>query len=1187
MSLSPKLHYKNLADQEWVARLAVHFQAVAEKFSPHDTVFSFHAGSELVDNALSAACSLHTAPASIKSSNSLRQTGLAGISEDVGESQPTTGPESSTEKENGKLDAQDDTTSSKRKPNIVTPPPVREDSSPAPSSRTVRVTDKALPPTPDSPSNDGRSRQSLDHDEYQVRPSYEGRQSSQSTRPSTREGYDVYGYRPKIKVGPRPSLESYTGFSSSDPATRIYDPRPVSTLPASVRMPARKALSSKNIPRQRDKIPTLQRSPEPKPSSALMTKSSRSSMSSSPTVVPDPPISKPITKAVRSPSSDAKTSTMTPEKKRLMKALELRQKQLAAQRKAQDLESKEMTTYPDNIKVAKASQDEDLLRSTMNASEAINSPIGFQCELGDEDSGIVHLATRELVGTNNSNVDASPISGPEASDGPSTQASSISDEELPCLVHEIANDHNMPTSRDKIPIEATRISDSALCDTEEGTSSPNEEDSSTAVIAKNLNPEIISQPGSMSCRKEIIIGEEPELAEGASYVYLVEGKDDGNPPILPAMNATGRLSSNSEASPSPREKTLLNMASVASAPNDHQLQESQYRSAPPDISESETSIIHQALSPSGREDEPMCLAPIRASATSLQEEQLLIPREGLKESSQDATGHPNENGGHSILIQVSGEVRPPSEGSLAENRGPRQNRRHGLVEPVRRLSGGEISDDQSLSDDSLMEELQSATVQEAKPISVSKSPITSVFPRPSSEQRPESKSGRSASTPLQNSSTIGLNLVPEQSTLLSPRSVSASKPRSATPPQLSPPMLGKVGVSSGISQRIKALEKLSSRPTSPSASLSSPANATSAFATLGSRKSSLKSRPGTSDRPQSRQNKLSSSPILSPTASFEVTHPKPYNQFVSVNVASKTGKLRPDSISVTARIVRDARNKTPEVPRDASEPHVMDLHHSPLKVEHKSADALSPFPKKPTTKRQNTAPSVCSTSTDHRSETLSNSRHDSIASGSNSSRRGSETDLPCSVSEISLSGLSGDGTKEEKKESRKSRLLKRMSNSMAASRRSIATALSPPPVREESIAEHQECLPEAPLPSVEIGELNIQFPDTLVSSERLSGDHTNQLNQLWKRRQVTIDAQGILVLSPSKADGNSRVVTKRFPLLEFHSPYIPDQDRQEMPNSVNLDFKDGSTLQCACENLSRQAHVLGALTQAHHLYNNK
>lgn len=57
-------------------------------------------------------------------------------------------------------------------------------------------------------------------------------------------------------------------------------------------------------------------------------------------------------------------------------------------------------------------------------------------------------------------------------------------------------------------------------------------------------------------------------------------------------------------------------------------------------------------------------------------------------------------------------------------------------------------------------------------------------------------------------------------------------------------------------------------------------------------------------------------------------------------------------------------------------------------------------------------------------------------------------------------------------------------------------------------------------------------------------------------------------------------MTKRYPLSEFHPPYIPDQDRQELPNSVVLDFKDGSTLQCACEHLQGQAGVLKGMFKA-------
>ena len=65
------------------------------------------------------------------------------------------------------------------------------------------------------------------------------------------------------------------------------------------------------------------------------------------------------------------------------------------------------------------------------------------------------------------------------------------------------------------------------------------------------------------------------------------------------------------------------------------------------------------------------------------------------------------------------------------------------------------------------------------------------------------------------------------------------------------------------------------------------------------------------------------------------------------------------------------------------------------------------------------------------------------------------------------------------------------SNSMAASRRSIATALSPPLVREESIAEHNELPQEIRPAAVEVGDVNIQFPDTLVNDARIT--KTSQL----------------------------------------------------------------------------------------------
>jgi hypothetical protein len=97
-----------------------------------------------------------------------------------------------------------------------------------------------------------------------------------------------------------------------------------------------------------------------------------------------------------------------------------------------------------------------------------------------------------------------------------------------------------------------------------------------------------------------------------------------------------------------------------------------------------------------------------------------------------------------------------------------------------------------------------------------------------------------------------------------------------------------------------------------------------------------------------------------------------------------------------------------------------------------------------------------------------------------------------------------------------------------------------------------------PPAAVEIGEVNVQFPDTL----------------LWKRRFIRIDNQGFLVLTPGNVDSSNRNMVKRYHLTEFKTPCIPDEERQELSNSILLDFVDGSTLQCACESRQGQAFVL-------------
>jgi hypothetical protein len=58
---------------------------------------------------------------------------------------------------------------------------------------------------------------------------------------------------------------------------------------------------------------------------------------------------------------------------------------------------------------------------------------------------------------------------------------------------------------------------------------------------------------------------------------------------------------------------------------------------------------------------------------------------------------------------------------------------------------------------------------------------------------------------------------------------------------------------------------------------------------------------------------------------------------------------------------------------------------------------------------------------------------------------------------------------------------------------------------------------------------------------------------------------------------HQKAVAKRYPLQDFKLPYVPDLDRQELPNSVLLDFVDGTTLQIACEDSMTHRQVVHLL----------
>jgi hypothetical protein len=469
-----------------------------------------------------------------------------------------------------------------------------------------------------------------------------------------------------------------------------------------------------------------------------------------------------------------------------------------------------------------------------------------------------------------------------------------------------------------------------------------------------------------------------------------------------------------------------------------------------------------------------------------------------------------------------------------------KGKRRAVLDPLQ--VSADNSETEYLSDDSFMEELQSATVHQAKPMSVSKSPITPFFPRKSS--------ATDLSTPPRSASSNyhGISrLSPGEST----RKVSGGWPPA---PKSDTSARTKINVSSGISQRIKALADKTNKESASQVSLASSALSTKS-STLAQRKSSFFATTPLETSPNGRSStRLGSPAFLTSSASTTPDKKKQSAPVKSTVYNVQRGAEKPESVQVTARIVRDERSMKPTLAMP-TEGTPLDLHQSPLIIDHQKATIT---PKSPTRGRPEPA-SPPPSSSHSREPSNAPSRASSESTWRNFGRRMSE----------SKSVHSHDGEdkkddkkdKKDKKDSRTSKMFKRMSSSMAAmpwKNSSSNLALPENDMRSTSLASLRE-----PPPPVHVGDLNIQFPDTL----------------LWKRRWVEIDALGNLVLSPSKH--NEKGIVKRFHLSDFRTPYPPDQDRQELPNSVVLDFMDGRTLQCACETYIAQAQVLQILREAH------
>ncbi|CAI7584506.1 unnamed protein product [Penicillium glandicola] len=1151
-----------------LARSNVQFQSVTDKFTPNDTVLPLSKASDLTESALSSACLLHTASTSItSSSSSLRRRRLMEITEDAEENgtkdetpRPIPPPQSEARRRPGSIKSEATLVPSPIEDPVVPElPPISPESEkapidlmPPPSRASSRATiSRGSPIEPQSATmspksiKSNRSRSSSRYrailDEF-PRPSEEVRLSTQSSRPSLRDLERAAGYTPKVKLGPRPSVDS-TGRPRTAGSSRNLDQRPVASLPTNMRSSSVRKPNG-DAPRPRSQ------------GSTFATKPTSRVPPVPPLLVPPPsiPISRPqLSPGAKSLGALSTSSGLTPEKERLMKALQQRRKNMAKRaqetKKKQVSEEVEVTPVKDIAKHLDDDKenliqihypDSEMLlseRETVQRDQPKFPPVNLPVPL----KSAPELVPESILGPTFEPVpEPSPEISPEPV-GPTSEA---------VLEPTFEPVHDSTLELAPEPVPATVI-ESAPEPVVEAFAEPSPElapesaDKNSEAVLESVAEPIV----------ESAVAPEPEQPSGPleaelePIADLLPANAEDGPSLPTGTSAHSPISADRAVTPSETVKA----ETLQTPPEDETHAECKDSAtpglAPPILNfdaplqneRSDAPRLDSDVPETNFENPPVAYVPTDEPS------EVPISAEVLQAGSIPSTPSitPPETTATEPAVApvlVSVEVDDPTpDHPISEKAEPLtlDQRRKVHLEPIQVPTLEFSDDDNLLSDDSFMEELTSATVQEARPVSV-KSPngIDHAW-----------RNSRAVSSPFSMGSSPGMKA------LAVGRSISSSYSDHGPPTPVL--MAKKINVSSGISSRIKALEKFSSHEGAPigaTPTVSRP-SASSSFENL--RKRASISLPSGNHEP-TLPGTMHSAHV--PDSFSRAPSLSRHDRRVSVDITRP-----PSSVSVTAHIIRDADISPGSSGIEPSESDVLNLQASPLTVEHEPAEA--PLPQvlaiEPASRSHDRSLSISSTASSRPATSRPGSRPDS--------RPGSRPSLP-SRSRTDDSIQSASPTSEDKKISRTSRLMRRMSSITSNSRRSIIGALSSPVKEEEYVPTFTNESSEAPGSSssrtsepIDIGEVNVQFPETL----------------LWKRRVMRIDEQGYVVLTPGTNDATTRNMTKRYHLTEFRTPCLPDEDMQELPNSILLDFLDGNTLQCACESRQGQASALRTLVEAH------
>ncbi len=448
------------------------------------------------------------------------------------------------------------------------------------------------------------------------------------------------------------------------------------------------------------------------------------------------------------------------------------------------------------------------------------------------------------------------------------------------------------------------------------------------------------------------------------------------------------------------------------------------------------------------------------------------------------------------------ELQPPAH-ELQTKNSDLAKRRRGFVEPLHIDPDAEYS-----SDDEFMQELQSATLQEARPITVSKSPINPYVPRrPSANSMASEMSVRSIN--INRASTMPTVDFTEMQDRLSPESSNSPykhSPSMSTPSieRMDPLAAMRRNVSSGISRRIQALAERTSRETSPQGSAS--IRSISPEISRDQRESTRSPPPhpsrGSSFRNLHRQSSRAS--YHQAQRPISGMPQRETNAVLSVQQDRATGR---DSVSVSARIVRPnpvESEDTDQVDSELQQPQLVinQQRATPAQNNVPQLPALDTTSQPPPSHAEPAVTSPASA----RSPTETRQMHSSSRFGrhkpSLSTTGPSAEDFPPPPTHHNASQphppsrADSSTTSKDKETTRTSRFFKRMSNMGGSKRKSgvpqsIASSTSPASERGSLIvpsgglsapissSNHRE---KADMPpATMLGDLNIQFPDSLVS----------------------------------------------------------------------------------------------------------